>query len=97
MCSVTGGVASKDTSDLRDVLLQEYTLAVKRYASVVRALSKQRASLSRNDCATMCQIADESRQDCERLRTALTKVGGRRSSVGSFAADSRVKRRIVAP
>jgi hypothetical protein len=68
-------MASKESKEARSTLVREYTLATKHYASAVRELTKQRPWLTRSGYATMYQLVEESRENCERLQRALANLG----------------------
>ncbi len=68
-------MASKEPEDLRSILLHDYALAAKHYAWAVGELNRQRAVLPVAHYEKLYQVVEDAREDCERLRKAISELG----------------------
>jgi hypothetical protein len=60
----------KDSALIR-ILLAEYATATRHYAKAVGELNKHRAILTKDDYKRIYRLAEDAREDCERLRRPL--------------------------
>jgi hypothetical protein len=65
---------SSEPSELRSILLQEYATATRHYAWAVGELNRQRALLPPEHYKELYRVAEDAREDCERLRKAIAEL-----------------------
>jgi hypothetical protein len=68
---------SKDDGKHRSILFQDYAAATKHYAWAVGELNRQRALLPKEHYKEMYKVAEDAREDCERLRKAILELAAR--------------------
>jgi hypothetical protein len=57
-------------------LVSEYHIATERYTAAVGELSQQRATMTREDYIKLLNIVEDARNECERVRHALSRLHG---------------------
>ena len=55
-------------------LVSEYHIATERYTAAVGELSQQRPTMEKEDYQKLLNIAEDARNECERVRNALARL-----------------------
>ena len=62
------------SSSEEQVLVSQYHVATERYTAAVGELSQQRATTDQEGYQKLLLIVEDARNECERVRNALTKL-----------------------
>lgn len=55
-------------------LIAEYHIATERYTAAVGELGQHRATMTKEDYTKLLNIAEDARNECERVRNAIARL-----------------------
>jgi hypothetical protein len=55
-------------------LMAEYHIATERYTAAVGELAQHRATMTKEDYTKLLNIAEDARNECERVRNSLARL-----------------------
>jgi hypothetical protein len=67
-------MAIDPTSSEEQRLIAEYHIATERYTAAVGEMAQQRATMSTEDYTKLFHIVEDARNECERVRNALSRL-----------------------